>query len=237
MMNYYQFHIGDFNNATRHLDRLERSIYRDLLDLYYDKESPLPNDIPQIARKIMAREHVDIVESILNEFFTLDGIVWKNRRCDADIAKYQAKADSARRANQVRWASENTSDIRKDSDPNHKPITNNHKPDKDIAGVKTSTKSPPCPYQQIVDLYHEKLPMCPRVVKISDTRKRAIRARWNGDADNMDFWSDYFSHVAKSRFLTGRVDPPPGRKQFIADIDFLIRESTMLKTQEGKYHG
>ena len=29
-MNFYQHHIGDFNNATRHLTRLERSIYRDL---------------------------------------------------------------------------------------------------------------------------------------------------------------------------------------------------------------
>ncbi|MCY3212700.1 DUF1376 domain-containing protein, partial [Acinetobacter baumannii] len=27
-MNYYQHHIGDFNNATRHLSLIERAIYR-----------------------------------------------------------------------------------------------------------------------------------------------------------------------------------------------------------------
>ena len=39
-MNYYQHHIGDFNNATRHLSLVERAIYRDLLDMYYDTEQP-----------------------------------------------------------------------------------------------------------------------------------------------------------------------------------------------------
>lgn len=133
-MNYYQFHIGDFNNATRHLDRLERSIYRDLIDLYYDKELPLPNDIPQIARKIAARDHEDIVESILIEFFTLDGMEWKNRRCDADIAKYQEKSDKAKASANARWnanaSSKDANAMRTHTEcnANHKPITNNHKP-------------------------------------------------------------------------------------------------------------
>ena len=105
------------------------------------------------------------------------------------------------------------------------------------AGVKTSAKSSPCPYQQIVDLYHEKLPMLPRVVTLSDGRKRAMKARWSNGASNMKFWMDYFDSVSESKFLTGHVDPSPGRKQFVADIDFLIRESTIIKTQEGKYHG
>ena len=40
-MNYYQHHIGDFNNATRHLSLIERAIYRDLLDMYYDTEKAI----------------------------------------------------------------------------------------------------------------------------------------------------------------------------------------------------
>jgi len=32
-MNYFPLHIGDFNSATRHLSRLERSIYLDLIML------------------------------------------------------------------------------------------------------------------------------------------------------------------------------------------------------------
>jgi len=101
----------------------------------------------------------------------------------------------------------------------------------------TQKERTPCPYQQIVDLYHKKLPMLPKVVTLSDARKTSIKARWNNGASNMKFWEDYFDTVAESKFMTGRVDPTPGRKQFVADIDFLIRESTIIKTQEGKYHG
>jgi hypothetical protein len=107
----------------------------------------------------------------------------------------------------------------------------------DTARGKTPTKFTPCPYQEILKLYHEKLPMCPRVVRLSEGRKRSIKARWQNGMSDLDAWEAYFTDVSSSRWLTGKVDPLPGRKQFIADIDFLIRESTIIKTQEGKYHG
>lgn len=114
------------------------------------------------------------------------------------------------------------------------PISNlSDEPDKG----ETPAGLSPCPYRMIVDLYHEKLPMCPRVVEITDGRKKAMRARWQNGSNGLEWWEGYFDHVAQSRFLTGKVDPPPGRKQFVADIDFLIRESTIVKTREGKYHG
>lgn len=107
------------------------------------------------------------------------------------------------------------------------------------AGVNTeaSTARQPCPYDEILKLYHDKLPMLPKVVALSDHRKRAIKARWSNGMYGLENWENYFEDVSQSKFLTGKVDPPKGRKQFIADIDFLIRESTILKTQEGKYHG
>ena len=43
-MKHYPHHIRDFNQATRHLTRIERSVYRDLMDLYYDTELPLMLD-------------------------------------------------------------------------------------------------------------------------------------------------------------------------------------------------
>ncbi|WP_017817091.1 YdaU family protein [Acinetobacter baumannii] len=51
-MNYYQHHIGDFNNATRHLSLIERAIYRDLLDMYYDTEKAIDaSSIDRLARQ------------------------------------------------------------------------------------------------------------------------------------------------------------------------------------------
>ena len=52
-MNYYQHHIGDFNNATRHLSLIERAIYRDLLDMYYDTEKAIDaTSIDRLARRL-----------------------------------------------------------------------------------------------------------------------------------------------------------------------------------------
>lgn len=140
-MRAYYHHIGDFNQATRHLDRTERSIYRDLIELYYDKERPLCNNADDLARKILARGEEVKVQLVLEEFFKLDQQadppVWRHARCDAEIEKYQSKASSARRANEARWASDDRSDDRSDvasdnsSDYESQPVTSisNHKPD------------------------------------------------------------------------------------------------------------
>ena len=53
-MHYYQHNIGDFDKATRHLTRIERSVYRDLIELYYDTEFQLNSDIAYLCRKILA---------------------------------------------------------------------------------------------------------------------------------------------------------------------------------------
>jgi len=110
----------------------------------------------------------------------------------------------------------------------------------DTARVETPTESPPqrsiCPYQKIISLYHTILPELPQVVDLTDKRKRAISARWKNGMHGLENWDNYFQHVRESKFLMGKVDPPRGRKQFLADIDFLIREATIVSTQEGKYH-
>lgn len=91
-MNFYPHHIGDFNNATRHLTRIERSIYRDMIDLYYDTEEPLTLDIKALCRKLIARtdEESTAVEQVLNEFFTETEQGWHHSRCESEINAYRA---------------------------------------------------------------------------------------------------------------------------------------------------
>jgi uncharacterized protein YdaU (DUF1376 family) len=91
-MNYYPHHIGDFDRATRHLSRTERSVYRDLLDLYYDTEAQIPLDRTWLCRKILARsnEESTAVEQVLNEFFTQTPTGWYQVRCDEEIAQYHS---------------------------------------------------------------------------------------------------------------------------------------------------
>lgn len=140
-MHYYSHNIADFNHATRHLDRLERSIYRDLIELYYDIEGPLPNDLPTICRRICARrdDEPQVTEAILAEFFTLTDAGWVHERCEKEIAAYRAKAEKAQASAAKRWQSEpresqqcdgNANAMRTHSErnANQEPITNNHKP-------------------------------------------------------------------------------------------------------------
>lgn len=94
------------------------------------------------------------------------------------------------------------------------------------------------PYQKIVDLYHECLPSNPRCEILTAARKGYIAARWNsGKLPDLENWQGYFTYCSKSKFLTGQVDPAPGRKRFVANLEWLTKESNFVKIFEGKYHG
>lgn len=97
-MNYYPHHIGDFRSGTINMTRLERWIYRDMVDVYYDKEQHFPLDLVKACDLVGARsdDECKIVAYLLRTKFieTPDG--YAHERCDLEIAAYQQKADTAR---------------------------------------------------------------------------------------------------------------------------------------------
>lgn len=100
-MNYYQHHIGDFNNATRHLSLIERAIYRDLLDMYYDTESAIDaSNMDRLARRMQCstEEQVKALMYVLEEFFTLNDGLYVNNRCEREIAEFHGKRKQASEA-------------------------------------------------------------------------------------------------------------------------------------------
>jgi uncharacterized protein YdaU (DUF1376 family) len=90
-MNYYSHHIGDFDRATRHLTRIERSVYLDLMFTYYDTEQPLTADIAALCRKIVARgeDEKAAVLAVLDEFFTSTPAGWYHDRCEEELDAYR----------------------------------------------------------------------------------------------------------------------------------------------------
>ena len=96
-MNYFPFHIGDFDRATRHLTRIERSIYLDLIFMYYDTEHALTADLPSLCRKVVARTEEEklAVTSILDEFFIETPSGWFHERCEEVIADYRKTLSQA----------------------------------------------------------------------------------------------------------------------------------------------
>lgn len=109
------------------------------------------------------------------------------------------------------------------------------------------SKYPACPYEKIVALYHEICPTLPRIAVINESRKRSIKSRWlelckeenyGTEDEGLEGMKVFFQIVKNSRFLTGRVDPSPGRNRpFIADLDFLMRPTKFIAVFEGKYDG
>lgn len=95
-MHYYSFNIGDYTSHTAHLTPIEDIAYRRLLDLYYQTETPIQDNITAVCRQIRLRDHEDDVRQILSEFFTLQDGVWVSARCDREIEEYHIKGDIAR---------------------------------------------------------------------------------------------------------------------------------------------
>jgi len=144
-MFYYQHNIGDFDKATRHLSRLERSVYRDLIDLYYDTEYQLNLDIKYLCRKILAlsNEESTAVEQVLNEFFTKTPNGWYHDRCEEEIEKFKnsktqrseagKKSAAARQEKRERALNGRSTEIQQDSNgapTKQETINNNQYTDK-----------------------------------------------------------------------------------------------------------
>ena len=98
-MNFYKHHIGDYDQATRHLSFVEDAAYSRLIRKYYAEEKPLPEDVKKVQRLIGARsrDEKEAVETVLAEFFVLESDGWHNKRCDEEIAQANAQAETNRR--------------------------------------------------------------------------------------------------------------------------------------------
>lgn len=106
-------------------------------------------------------------------------------------------------------------------------------------GGNRVSQSPPCPVQDIVDLFNRVLsPALPAVILVSEIRKKQIRARWNQSDvhQSLDFWTEYFATVAESDFLMGRSSGKGGSAPFRATFDWLIAPSNFVKVVEGNYN-
>lgn len=119
----------------------------------------------------------------------------------------------------------------------------------DLADASASPDRIPCPVKEIVALYEKAMPMNPRVKVLNDARRKAIAARWKEAArldckpfgyvdidSGLAAWARFFEICARSRFLTGQVEPQQGRNPFLADIDWLMKPSNFAKCLENKYH-
>ena len=111
-MHLFMFHLGDYYAHTAHLSPMEDLAYRRIIDLYYLHETPPTGTPDQVARQIRMRDQAKAVAQVLHEFFTeevgdpVDNSmqVWRHKRCDKEIERYQAVKDGGRKGAAMRWA-------------------------------------------------------------------------------------------------------------------------------------
>ena len=251
-MHYYQFNIGDYASHTRHLSLMEDIAYRRLLDAYYLHEQPLNNSLASVARLIGMREYEEEVQAVLTEFFESTEQGWISSRADKEIAHYHSKIEQASKAGKASAERRfNARSTKVQPTNNQEPITINQEPNLVISppsGEPEAKKLPICNHESVINLYHEHLPTLRRVEVWNDARRGFLRQRWrevaeelskNGEiqhADVLNWFSEFFQHIATSRFLTGRVNDKSGRS-FAADLEWILRPSNFAKIIEGKYHG
>ena len=83
-------------------------------------------------------------------------------------------------------------------------------------------------YQRIADLYNETCVSFPRLQKLSDARKKAIRARLK--QYSIEDFERLFRMAEASSFLKGK-----NSRNWSASFDWLIKDANMAKVLDGNY--
>lgn len=252
VVNFYKHYIGDFQRDTGHLSLTQRGAYLCLMHHYYATERPLPNDHAALCRIAGAIDKAerDAVLSVMAFFRVVDSGLM-HTRIEAELQK----ADRQREVNRIvgklggrpkRIETESVIESKPNHNPNQTPDTRHQKEIQAptvLVGKPSAPRPPDCPTEALIALYHDNLPMLPRVEVVSCGRKRALSARWrevvtdpdlrnstDAKAAAIEWFAWFFSHCAKSKFLTGKA------KDWRADFDFLMTPSKFAKVVEGSYH-
>lgn len=258
---------GDYLRDTSSLTMQQHGAYLQLLLTYY-AAGPISKDAAACAGAGAAVSALhracgaftegerEDVQFVLGKFFYLDSDFWRHKRADAEIAKSAERSASAREKAVRRWGKDAAGDAAASAGASAGAMPGDMPegmPDECYPQPQpykeTKLGHLPCPYERLVDAYHECMPGNPRVRKLTDTRRRLLRARWNeclepiGKAfgyatvdEGVEKWRQFFAICAESEFLTGRTTPQPGRAPFIADLEWLTNSGNFVRVLENKYH-
>lgn len=212
----------------------------------------IPITVPMLATVLGCNQ--DILQRAMDSFaqlhmveldgdtYTIPG--WSEHQ---DLSKYEAiKASDRERKRRERERKRNGASIPTDvtgqSQDSHGTVTGTsadvtapeeeEEEDKDKEVDIREPSGPPSErvdYQHIVDLYNRGCPSLPRCTRLSDARRKAIKARLNGGYTMGDFEA-LFRAAGSSSFLAGRND-----RNWTASFDWLVKDANMAKVLDGAY--
>lgn len=86
------------------------------------------------------------------------------------------------------------------------------------------------PYASIVADFHDLCPAFPRVTKLTDARKKAMRSRFiEAEEPKLEWFRNLFKKAQASDLLAGR------KKEWRASFDWILNSANAVKILEGNY--
>jgi len=103
---WYPRYVGDYQRKTSHLSLVEHGAYTLLLDHYYSTEKPLPAIASVLHRvcRAFAPEEQAAVQSVVDQFFTLENDGYHNSKADEELIKRGDISEKRRKAAESRYA-------------------------------------------------------------------------------------------------------------------------------------
>jgi uncharacterized protein YdaU (DUF1376 family) len=243
-MHYFKRNIGDYHKKAGRLSMLEHGAYTLLMDACYDREK-FPT-LEEAFDWCWARsvDEIEAVKFVLDKFFCLDGGLYTQKRIADEIDGYHQKSKTNKQIALDREAAKRTLRERTEHETctnehlttNQEPLTTNQEPE-DQKHCDQQAESPEkerIPFEKIRMAYNEVcVPVLSEALKLDDKRKRNIRKCWAMEVSGEypfrsgEFWRRYFTDCLKDPHWTGSND-----RGWKADIEFLTRETTVLKVLE-----
>lgn len=94
-MNYLEHHLGDYAKRALSFSMLAHGAYSVLRDRYFTKEQPLPAaDVYRVA-SARTKDEREAVDTVLAEFYRLDGDAWRCDEFDAQLVAARTKIAAA----------------------------------------------------------------------------------------------------------------------------------------------
>ncbi len=242
---FMPLYIGDYLAGTSRLTTELHGAYL-LLIMDYWMNGPLPDNdqaLASIAR--MSSDAWSIAQASLKHYFSIENGKWIHKRIEQELAsavqkKAKAKA-KAEYAASKRWdnAPSNAPSMPQalpqgmlEQCPSPSPSPSPNKNNIDATHLTNSNEFRRAPISEIVELFNAKFPELPKVVKITEKRKKLISGRWNDfeDIRSIENIDGFFEHIRKSSFLMNQ------EKQWLS-FDWIFDQENFTKIYEGNYHG
>jgi uncharacterized protein YdaU (DUF1376 family) len=260
-MHYYKRNLGDYAKKAGRLSMLQHGAYTLLIDACYDREQFPTRDEAIDWTWASSTAEIEAVDFVLSKFFTLEDGRYVQKRIQEEVAAYHETSETnkriaAEREAKRREALTNRARTVNEAPPNQEPRTINQEPNTEepsvLVGspdgdtdaklgqvVELKTQRIPCPAVELVEVFHAECPTLPRVMSLSDARRKHLTARWREvDADSrltdqkdgIELFRAFFQRVNESDFLSGRNGKWPA-----CNFDWLVAPSNFLKVWEGNY--